>query len=149
MTDATDRQVPAGYELRTGLPGVADYRRLRARSGLSPKDDAQARGAVTGSWTGCHVVHAETSTVAAMGRVIGDGGWYFHLADIATDPDHQRRGLGSCVVRHLLATIDEAAPARPYVTLMADPPGRGLYERFGFRETAPASVGMVRAVLTP
>jgi ribosomal protein S18 acetylase RimI-like enzyme len=149
VTHAADVGPPAGYELRIGLPGVADYRRLRERSGLSPKDEAQAHGAVTGSWAGCHVVHTPTSTVAAMGRVIGDGGWYFHLADIATDPDHQRRGLGSCVLRHLLAAIDEAAPARPYVTLMADPPGRALYERFGFRESAPASVGMVRTAVTP
>jgi ribosomal protein S18 acetylase RimI-like enzyme len=95
---------------------------------------------VAGSWTGCHVVHPATSSVVAMGRVIGDGGWYFHLADIATDPDHQGLGLGSCVMRHLLGVIDERSPAHPYVTLLADPPGRRLYERFGFRESAPQSV---------
>ncbi|MFC5678804.1 GNAT family N-acetyltransferase [Aeromicrobium endophyticum] len=140
---------PAGYELVPDLPDVAEYRRLRERSGLSPKDDAQARGAVTGSWAGCHVVHARTSSVVAMGRVIGDGGWYFHLADIATDPDHQGLGLGSCVMRHLLGVTDQRSPAHPYVILLADPPGRRLYERFGFRESAPRSVGMVRTVVTP
>ncbi|WP_370260313.1 hypothetical protein [Cryobacterium sp. TMT3-29-2] len=29
-----------------------------------------------------------------MGRIIGDGGWYFHIADMATLPEFQGRGLG-------------------------------------------------------
>lgn len=77
-----------------------------------------------------------------MGRVIGDGGWYFHIADVATLPEHQGRGLGRRVLTDLLAQIDEAAPAGPYVTLMADAPGRRLYESMGFVETAPRSLGM-------
>jgi hypothetical protein len=28
-----------------------------------------------------------------MGRVIGDGGWYFHVVDMAVLPEHQRRDL--------------------------------------------------------
>jgi ribosomal protein S18 acetylase RimI-like enzyme len=77
-----------------------------------------------------------------MGRVIGDGGWYFHIADMATLPEHQGRGLGRRVLADLLAQITEAAPGEPYVTLMADAPGRRLYESMGFVETAPKSLGM-------
>jgi ribosomal protein S18 acetylase RimI-like enzyme len=80
-----------------------------------------------------------------MGRVIGDGGWYFHIADMATLPEHQGRGLGRRVLVDLLAQIDDEAPAEPYVTLMADAPGRRLYESLGFVETAPKSLGMRRA----
>lgn len=40
-----------------------------------------------------------------MGRIIGDGGWYFLIADMATLPEHQRKGLGSVVMKHLLAYI--------------------------------------------
>ena len=142
-------ETPAGYRLVDGLPSVAEYRRLRVDAGLSAKDADQASGAISGSWAGCHVVHEPTSAVVAMGRVIGDGGWYFHLADIATDPEHQGLGLGSCVMQHLLGVIDDRSPAHPYVTLLADPPGRRLYERFGFRESGPASTGMVRASVSP
>ena len=142
-------ETPAGYRLVDGLPSVPQYRRLRVDAGLSAKDDEQASGAISGSWAGCHLVHEPTSAVVAMGRVIGDGGWYFHLADIATDPEHQGLGLGSCVMQHLLGVIAARSPARPYVTLLADPPGRRLYERFGFRESAPASTGMVRASVSP
>jgi ribosomal protein S18 acetylase RimI-like enzyme len=78
-----------------------------------------------------------------MGRVIGDGGWYFHIADMAVLPEHQRRGLGSAVLDHLLQQIRDGAPDGALVTLLADPPGRSLYTRHGFVESAPGSVGMI------
>jgi GNAT superfamily N-acetyltransferase len=78
-----------------------------------------------------------------MGRVIGDGGWYFHIVDMAVLPEHQGRGLGSIVLSRLVDTITAEAPSDAYVTLLADPPGRRLYARHGFVETAPHSVGMV------
>jgi len=77
-----------------------------------------------------------------MGRVIGDGGWYFHVVDMAVLPDHQRRGLGSAVLTHLLEQIRARAPKGAFVSLLADPPGRRLYARHGFVESAPDSVGM-------
>jgi ribosomal protein S18 acetylase RimI-like enzyme len=76
-----------------------------------------------------------------MGRIIGDGGWYFHIADIATLPEFQRQGLGRTVMNRLLDEIRAKAPADPYVTLVADPPGRRLYESLGFADVAP-SLGM-------
>lgn len=83
-----------------------------------------------------------------MGRIIGDGGWYFHIADMATLPDYQRKGLGQVVLRELLAYIGRNAPHDetkgecPYVTLFADGPGRRLYEKNGFKEAAPKQTGM-------
>ena len=73
-----------------------DYLRLRRESGLSPKSPEQGSGAIAGSWSACHIVDA-AGTVVAMGRTIGDGGWYFHIVDIAIgDPPGQRlsRSLG-------------------------------------------------------
>jgi ribosomal protein S18 acetylase RimI-like enzyme len=74
--------------------------------------------------------------------VIGDGGWYFHIADIAVLPAHRRRGLGDAILTALIDRIRAEAPPGAWVTLLADPPGRGLYARHGFRETAPHSLGM-------
>jgi ribosomal protein S18 acetylase RimI-like enzyme len=45
-----------------------------------------------------------------MGRVLGDGGWYFHLVDMAVLPEHQRRGLGDAVMATLLERIRRQAP---------------------------------------
>jgi ribosomal protein S18 acetylase RimI-like enzyme len=77
-----------------------------------------------------------------MGRVIGDGGWYFHVVDLAVLPSHQRRGLGDLMLTRLLEVVRAAAPPDPYISLMADQPGRRLYERHGFKPTAPRSIGM-------
>ena len=77
-----------------------------------------------------------------MGRVIGDGGWYFHVIDMAVLPEHQRRGVGDTLLGALLAEVRARAPGDAYVNLLADPPGVRLYERHGFQTTAPGSVGM-------
>jgi GNAT superfamily N-acetyltransferase len=130
------------YELLPGPPTLDEYVGLRARSGLSPVTPAQGEGAVAHSWAFCHVRDTATGEAVAMGRVLGDGGWYFHVADMATLPAHQGRGLGRRVLTWLLARIEEEAPPGPYVTLNADAPGRRLYESMGFVETAPRTVAM-------
>lgn len=83
-----------------------------------------------------------TGHAVAMGRVIGDGGWYFHVLDMAVLPEHQRQGLGDAVLTALLQRVRAHAPAGAYVNLLADPPGRRLYARHGFTDTAPHSIGM-------
>lgn len=137
----TDRVID-DYILSPTTPSVTDYLRLRAEAGLTPKKPAKAEAALPGSWAACCVVHQATDEVVGMGRVIGDGGWYFHIVDMAVLPAHQRRGLGDRVLTHLLTVIRQATPPGAYVSLMADPPGRRLYERHGFRPTAPGSIGM-------
>lgn len=133
-----------GYRLVDGVPDVDDYLMLRERSGLSPRRRDQAVAALPGSWAAVRVVHEETGATVGMGRVLGDGGWYFHVVDMAVLPEHQRRGIGDAMLAVLLDVIRDRAPAGAYVNLLADPPGRRLYQRHGFRETAPGSVGMAQ-----
>lgn len=142
--DGDQERVPAGYRLLDGPPPLADYLALRERSGLSPRRPDQAAAALEGGWAALTVIHMETSAIVGMGRVIGDGGWYFHVIDMAVLPEHQRRGLGDAILGALLARIRAQAPPGAYVSLLADPPGRKLYQRHGFTETAPGSVGMAQ-----
>lgn len=132
--------LPTGYRLTSEPPTTQEYVRLREISGLSPRTPEQAAGALANSWAWT-TIRTEEGQLAAMGRTLGDGTWYFHLADIATDPDHQRRGLGRAVMEDLLARIDRAAPPHPYITLLADPPGQRLYRSLGFVDSDP-SLGM-------
>lgn len=130
------------YELLPFAPELDDYLRLRANSGLTPVTAEQGAPALVNSWAWASVRHRDTGETVAMGRVLGDGGWYFMVADMATLPEHQGRGLGRAVLESLLDRVKEQAPSGAYVTLMADAPGRRLYEKLGFVETAPKSVGM-------
>ncbi|RYO86434.1 hypothetical protein DL764_009009 [Monosporascus ibericus] len=134
----------AGYVLHDDYPSLDDYLHLRAASGLKPVNSAQGAAVIKGSWYGCYVTTADDpSKAVAMGRIIGDGGWYFHITDMAVLPSHQRRGLGDAVLKRLLAKIKtDAAPGEAYVTLMADPPGRRLYEKNGFADAMPQEMGM-------
>jgi GNAT superfamily N-acetyltransferase len=129
------------YRLVAGPPELADYLSLRLRAGLSPKTELQGEAAIRGSWWAVHVVSVGGVTVG-MGRIIGDGGWYFHIVDMAVLPEHQRRGIGAVILTSLIDRIYREAPPEPYITLLADGPGRGLYARHGFVPTAPQSIGM-------
>lgn len=129
------------YVLVEGPPQLHEYLELRRIAGLSPKTTAQGGGAISNSWAFCHI-RTSAGAAVAMGRTIGDGGWYFHIADMATHPEHQRRGLGRRVLDWLLDDIRARAPSNPYVTLRADAPGRPLYRQVGFVPTAPETIGM-------
>jgi GNAT superfamily N-acetyltransferase len=130
--------------MAVGSPSVQDYLRLRKESGLTPRSVQQAGLALAGTWAGCHVVHDPSAATVAMGRLIGDGGWCFHVVDIAVLPAHQRRGLGARVLAWLLDRIRDRAPAGAFVSLMADPPGRALYARHGFTADRNGPIGMAR-----
>lgn len=136
--------IPDGYSLHTGAPSVSEYRRLRADSGLTPVSQVQAEKAIPGTWTFRHIRHSPVESdptageAVAMGRIVGDGGWYFVVADMATLPDHQRRGLGRAILTALLEEVRASAEPGAFVTLTADPPGRRLYESLGFEDVAVA-----------
>jgi len=138
--------VPDGYTLRPVAPPVDDYVRLRRDAGLREKSAAQALPVVTRSWSFCHVTEDRTGEVVAMGRVLGDGGWYFVVADMVTLPDHQRRGIGRAVLDHLVADIRDRAPDGAYVSLTADAAGIRLYERAGFTRLTTGQTAMQRVL---
>lgn len=134
--------LPTSYALHDGVPSAADYLHLRQDTGLTPRSMEQAVLALPGSWAACNVVEATTGATVGMGRLIGDGGWSFHVVDMAVLPAHQRRGIGDAVLTWLLDQVRQRAPADAFVSLMADPPGRRLYARHGFTERRELSIGM-------
>ncbi|MGW6444686.1 GNAT family N-acetyltransferase [Lentzea sp. NPDC055074] len=131
------------YSLKMESPTVDDYQRLRKESGLSERTREEAEIGIAGAWTSAIVIHVESGEIVGMGRVVGDGGTYFVIIDMAVLPQHQRKGIGDAIMTALLARMREASPGA-LVSLLADPPGRRLYARHGFVESAPGSIGMWR-----
>jgi ribosomal protein S18 acetylase RimI-like enzyme len=144
-TAASVSRVEGGHDPYTLLPGVPPvevYQELRVVSGLSPKTVEAATIALPNTWYG--VVVRYLGQPVGMGRVIGDGGCHFQIVDICVRPEHQGRGLGRRIMAALTQELEQRAPDSAYVSLIADGDARHLYARFGFTETAPASVGMAR-----
>ena len=122
------------------VPGVDEFVDLRVRTGLSRNDNAAAKKGLAG--TCFSVCVRDRSALVGMGRVIGDGGCFYQVVDIAVHPDYQRRGIGFEIMTRLMQQLRAGAPKTAYVSLIADGPAAKLYEQFGFEHTAPASVGM-------
>ncbi|MDX3525946.1 GNAT family N-acetyltransferase [Streptomyces sp. ID05-39B] len=130
------------YDLAPGVPTVADYRSLRSRSGLSDKSPEGAAIGLAHTWYGVVVRH--DGRPVGMGRIIGDGGCFFQIVDICVLPEHQGKGLGRAVMQALTDELERRAPARSYISLIADGDAHHLYRKFGFTDTAPDSIGMAR-----
>lgn len=137
----------AGYDLVPSTPSVEDYLRLRVVSGLSPKTQEQARMGLPNTWYGVTLMHE--GRPIGMGRIIGDGGTAFQIADIALDPSHHGKGLGKAIMAALMAHISAHAPAGAYISLIADGDARHLYAKFGFAPVMPRSIGMWTLVTRP
>jgi GNAT superfamily N-acetyltransferase len=137
--------LPDGYRLLDRFPQADDYRRLRSVAGMASRSaEAAARG-LPNTLYGVSVLHDQGNAhprVVGMGRVIGDGGCFFIVVDIAVEPEHQGRGLGKCIMSALDAWLREHAPDSSNVSLIADGDAKHLYARFGFADVGPVSVGM-------
>jgi len=132
--------LPDGYQLLEQFPQADDYRRLRSAAGMAPRSaEAAARG-LPGTLYGVSVLHDQRAV--GMGRVIGDGGCFFVVVDIAVEPGHQGRGLGKAIMSALDIWLRANAPDSSNVSLIADGDAKHLYARFGFAEVGPVSVGM-------
>lgn len=130
-------------QLTPRVPTPDEYLHLRAAAGLSPFSRAAAELALPN--TIFAVVIEEAGRAIGMGRLIGDGGCFFQIVDIAVDPAFQGRGLGKRIMAGLMAHV-ATLPKGAYVSLIADTPADRLYAQFGFVATAPRSLGMAYRV---
>jgi len=131
--------VAMNYILEERLPTIDEYRKLRKEAGLSPKSAEAARRGLPHTLYGI-VVESEEGEAVGMGRVVGDGGCFYQVVDIAVLPAHQGNGLGRRIIRRTLRYLNEAGPDTAYVCLIADIPE--FYEKFGFVRCAPEGEGM-------
>lgn len=136
----------AAYEVSAQVPTVDDYIRIRLDAGLSRKTEKAATIGLKNSLFAV-TVFAEDEPIG-LGRIIGDGGCFFEIVDIAVLPEHQGKGVGSLIMEALMAYIRNHAPSSAYVSLMADHGTPAFYERFGFTKAElPKAAGMYLRIL--
>lgn len=133
------------YEVKAQVPTVEDYIGVRLAAGLSRKTVEAATVGLKNSLFAVTVFYADEPV--GIGRVVGEGGCFFEVVDIAVLPEHQGKGVGKLIMDALMDYIREHAPKSAYVGLMADDGTPAFYEKFGFtRAEAPTSAGMVLRV---
>ena len=99
------------YEIAMRNPTVAEYCALRAGAGLSPRSEEIVRLALPNTLFAVVVEHR--GSAVGMGRVVGDGGTVFQVADIAVLPEHQGRGLGKQILDAIDAWLRQTAVPEP------------------------------------
>lgn len=82
-----------------------------------------------------YIVSAEVDgNVVGMGRLVGDCARIFYIQDVFINPDYQNQGIGTSIIKKLLAYIDniDLADCNIMVGLMSAQGKETFYERFGF-----------------
>jgi len=123
------------------IPGNQEYRALRTAAGLSLMTEEGAALGLPASW--CSVCVRHDGELIGMGRVVGDGGLFLFVVDIAVAPAWQGKGLGRRIMQALMDEVHARAPVRTMVGLIADGTAHELYAKFGFKRVAPGAHGML------
>jgi GNAT superfamily N-acetyltransferase len=128
------------YRLVERVPPVEDYNRVRVAAGLDRRDPEAAEMGLPNTLYGVCV--ERDGRIVGIGRIIGDGGLFFQVVDVAVLPEHQKRGLGTRIMHALKSWLGENAPSGAYVQLVAGEGTPEFYEKYGFRVRTPEESGM-------
>ena len=128
------------YVFENRIPTLPEHRFLSDQVGWADSFRWSAMAAsLAGSCCGT-VVFDPTGHLVGMGRVVGDGAFFFYLQDIAVAPDHRGAGLGAGIIDRLLDQIVARAGGDAFVGLFATDRAGPVYRRAGF--TCDAMTGM-------
>lgn len=112
------------------VPEPQDYVALRSACGLGPRSLDGARvGLQAGLVT---MTLYDGNRLLGMGRVVGDGGCFVQLVDIAIHPSIQGLGHGAEVTRRLVAWCEANLPPTCHVSLVSSARAIALYAAQGF-----------------
>ena len=113
------------------VPTPEEHRRLAESVGWTHALDWDAMPDSLAA-SACGVAVVRDGETVAMGRVVGDGVFYFYVQDVVVLPELQGQGIGDEVLRRLVARVDEIAPPKAFIGLFAAGESPHFYERHGF-----------------
>ena len=121
-------------------PTVEEFSGVLRAVGFKAHSDEAVRIGLSNSW--CSVCALVDGAVIGLGRVIGDGALHFYITNVMVVPLHQRRGVGTAIVRALLAKVT----ALPYPNILVEalplPDLDRFYHRLGFEAARGYAPGM-------
>lgn len=108
---------------------------------MTVKDETAARQGLSNTLYGVCVVHG--GEAVGIGRVIGDGGLFYDIVDVAVVAEHQKKGLGEMIMSALMGYLDAHARPSSIICLMANKGVAPFYEKFGFQARDTDMPGMI------
>jgi GNAT superfamily N-acetyltransferase len=123
------------------VPSVEEYNRVRRAAGLTVKDEVAAKHGLANTLYGVCILHE--GEAVGIGRVIGDGGLFYDIVDVAVVAEHQGKGLGELIMNALMGYLDAHARPSSIICLMANRGVAPFYERFGFQARDEDMPGMI------
>lgn len=119
-------------EFENALPTPEEYILLRSAVGWNLIDeDAMVKGVEASTYS---VLAKSEDKIVGMGRIVGDGGIIFMLADVMVIPEYQGKGIGKKIVNRIMDWIRTNSVKGSLIWLFAAEGREGFYEKFGFRK---------------
>lgn len=118
-------------EIKQYVPSMEEFKEMRTSVGwlALPPDEAIKISLRNTEFSVAAYVNGK---LAGMGRIVGDKGFIYFIADIIVKPEFQGRGIGAGVMKKIMAYLEENAPGNAYITLMAAKGKEAFYEKFGW-----------------
>lgn len=109
---------------------VDTYRYLRSYLLKTNMTDEQIQYSLSNSRY--EVLIYDNDKPIAMGRLLGDGIYYYMITEVVVIPDYQGKKIGTRVINELLAFVKEHSTKETYVYLMSAKNKEKFYNKFGF-----------------
>jgi predicted N-acetyltransferase YhbS len=77
--------------------------------------------------------------------VIGDGAIFFEIVDVGVRVEWQRQGIGSAIMRNVLAWLTKHAHPTAFVSLTPNKGSKAFYQRLGFAARDADETGMTHS----
>ena len=132
------------YTFSEEIPSPDVYNGLREIVGWGAMDNTAVEAALPNSVFG--VIARYDDQVVGFARVVGDGGLAYQIQEIIVHPDHQRRGIASTFMDHVMRYLEKNAVKRAYIGVFVAKGLESFYARYGFwrRPTARMGPGMIQ-----